>query len=94
MTKRCFQRNNTLEISMISAMIFLKLTWFKKAILYTMPSIINRGMARSNSGDLTADKYKVRDYVNGVDLGEVTKGDPQLITKFENSLLIEAYPVK
>ncbi len=43
---------------------------------------------------LTADKYKVRDYVNGVDLGEVTKGDPQLITKFENSLLIEAYPVK
>lgn len=43
---------------------------------------------------LTADKYKVRDYVNDVDLGQVTKESPQLNAKFENSLLIEVYPVK
>ena len=43
---------------------------------------------------LTADRYKVRDYVNGLDLGEVTKEHPQLEAKFDRSLLIEAYPVR
>jgi len=43
---------------------------------------------------LTGDKYKVRDYVNDLDLGEVTEADPQLNAKFENSLLIEVYPVR
>jgi alpha-galactosidase len=42
---------------------------------------------------LTAGRYKIRDYVNDVELGEVTKESPQLNAKFKNSLLIEAYPV-
>lgn len=42
---------------------------------------------------LTADRYKIRDYVNDVALGEVTKESPRLNAKFQNSLLIEAYPV-
>jgi alpha-galactosidase len=43
---------------------------------------------------LEADRYKVRDYVNNVDLGEVTKADPKINFKFQKNLLIEVYPVK
>jgi alpha-galactosidase len=43
---------------------------------------------------LTSDKYMVRDYFNGVDLGEVTKADPHLNIKFDGNLLVEAFPVE
>jgi alpha-galactosidase len=43
---------------------------------------------------LTAKRYKVRDYVNDVDLGEVTKENPTMKFKFRKNLLIELYPVE
>jgi alpha-galactosidase len=43
---------------------------------------------------LTSERYKVRDYVNNVDLGEITKQMPSMNFKFQKNLLIEVYPVK
>jgi alpha-galactosidase len=43
---------------------------------------------------LEAGKYRVRDYVNNIELGEVTKENPKMKFNFKNSLLVEVYPVK
>jgi alpha-galactosidase len=43
---------------------------------------------------LTSDKYRVRDYVNGIELGEVTRENPVMNFKFKNNLLIEVFPVR
>ncbi|MBN2347971.1 MAG: alpha-galactosidase [Bacteroidales bacterium] len=38
--------------------------------------------------------YEVYDYVNDKNLGSVTSDNPQIISQFKNSLLIEVYPVE
>jgi alpha-galactosidase len=43
---------------------------------------------------LTKLKYQVRDYVNDIVLGEVTKEKPTMNFKFEGSLLVEVYPIE
>jgi alpha-galactosidase len=43
---------------------------------------------------LKAERYKVRDYVNNVDLGEVRRQNPKMNFKFQKNLLIEVFPVK
>jgi alpha-galactosidase len=42
---------------------------------------------------LTEARYKLRDYVNDIELGEVTKENPVANFTFRKNLLIEAYPV-
>jgi alpha-galactosidase len=42
---------------------------------------------------LVANRNKVRDYVNGIDLGEVTKKNPVMSFSFTKNLLIEVYPI-
>jgi alpha-galactosidase len=43
---------------------------------------------------LTKPKYKVRDYVNNVELGEVSKENPRMNFTFKQNLLIEVFPVE
>jgi alpha-galactosidase len=43
---------------------------------------------------LEAERYKVRDYVNNVDLGEIMRENPKMNFKFQKNLLIEVFPVK
>ena len=42
---------------------------------------------------LAGGRYRVRNYVDGVELGEVTASEPRLRVAFEQHLLIEALPV-
>jgi hypothetical protein len=39
-------------------------------------------------------RYTVRDYVNQVTLGEVSKENPRIDLSFEKNLLVEVYPVR
>jgi alpha-galactosidase len=42
---------------------------------------------------LVASRYAVRDYVNGVELGEITKENPMINFSFRKNILIEVYPI-
>ena len=43
---------------------------------------------------LSAQSYKVVDYVNNRDMGVLNKDKPELNVSFENSLLLMAFPAK